>query len=402
VTAWPGARRRRPAARPRRDRDNGMRVLVAGAGIGGLSAGIALAQRGVEVEVVEAKPADMPVGVGLVLPANALRGLQELGVLDRCMAAGVPFHRNRFCEPDGRLIVEVPGQIGRRDGLPSLAVHRAELHQVLSGAAKQAGAPVAYGTTVSEVTSDGDGTHVRLSDGRTATYHLVAGFDGINSALRRHVTDPAVVPPRYTGFATWRVSVPRAPEVRCGTLFMGVGNKAGLNPLNDDEMYLFATTREPAGTRLDPGLLHQILRARLDGYGGLVAEVLDGLTGPQGIVYSPIEEVRLPTWHRARVLVAGDAAHATAPQLTQGAAMAIEDAIVLARLLTGAEPVSTVPGRFMHARQARCAFVQDTSKRILYAETATDAESVTHRLDRIRELPARTAAIDAVLSRPAW
>ena len=379
-----------------------MRVLVAGAGIGGLSAGIALAQRGVEVEVVEAKPADMPVGVGLVLPANALRGLSELGVLDQCMTAGVPFDRNRFCEPDGRLIVEVPGLIGRRDGLPSLAVHRSELHQVLSSAAKEAGAPVTFGTTVSEVRCDGDGAHVRLSDGRSATYDLVAGFDGINSGLRRYVTEPALVRPRYTGFATWRVSAPRAPEVRCGTLFMGAGNKAGLNPLNDDEMYLFATSREPAGTRLDPGLLHEILRARLDGYGGLVAEVLDGLTGPQGIVYSPIEEVRLPRWCRARVLVAGDAAHATAPQLTQGAAMAVEDAVVLARLLTGAGPVCTVPGRFMRARQARCAFVQDTSKRILSAEMATDAGSVAHRLDRIRELPSRAAAVDAVLSRSAW
>jgi 2-polyprenyl-6-methoxyphenol hydroxylase-like FAD-dependent oxidoreductase len=100
--------------------------------------------------------------------------------------------------------------------------------------------------------------------------------------------------------------------------------------------------------------------------------------------------------------VAGDAAHATAPQLTQGAAMAIEDAVVFARLLTAGEPVSTLPRRFMERRRDRCAFVQETSKRILLAETATDAISVAHRLDRIRELPARTAAIDAVLSRPAW
>ena len=100
--------------------------------------------------------------------------------------------------------------------------------------------------------------------------------------------------------------------------------------------------------------------------------------------------------------MAGDAAHATAPQLTQGAGMAIEDAVVLARLLTTADPVATVPGRFVHARRERCTFVQDTSRRILLAETATDAESVAHRLDRIRELPSRTAAVDAVLSKPAW
>jgi 2-polyprenyl-6-methoxyphenol hydroxylase-like FAD-dependent oxidoreductase len=119
-------------------------------------------------------------------------------------------------------------------------------------------------------------------------------------------------------------------------------------------------------------------------------------------VYSPIEEVRPPIWYRGRVLVAGDAAHATAPQLTQGAAMAVEDAVVIARLLAAGEPVSTVPRRFMQRRRKRCEFVQETSKQILLAETATDATPVSRRLDRIRQLPSRTAAIDAVLSESAW
>ena len=183
---------------------------------------------------------------------------------------------------------------------------------------------------------------------------------------------------------------------------MGIGNKAGLNPLNDDEMYLFATTREPAGTRLDPDRLHEALRERLTGYRGLVADVLDSLTGPRGIVYSPIEEARPPIWYRERVLLAGDAAHATAPQLTQGAAMAVEDAIVIARLVADGDAVSTMPRRFVHSRRERCVFVQDTSKQILLAETATDARSVARRFERIGELPARTAAVDAVLSEPAW
>src|SRR5947207_4199718 len=333
---------------------DGVRVLVVGAGIGGLSAGAALARRGVDVEIVESKPADMPLGVGLVLPANALRGLRELGVLDECLAAGFPFDRNRFCDPDGRLLVEVPARIGRRDGLPSAAVHRSDLHRVLLAAVKDAGVPVTYGTTVADVVCDGGGAHAVRSDGRADSYDLVVGFDGINSALRRYVTDSPDAEPRYLGSATWRVSAPRAAEIRCGTLFMGIGNKAGLNPLNGDEMYLFATTREPAGTRVDPDRLHEELRERLTGYGGLIAEVLDSLAGPQGIVYSPIEEVRPPIWYRDRVLVAGDAAHATAPQLTQGAAMAIEDAVVVARLVADGDAVSAVPRRFMHRRRERC------------------------------------------------
>jgi 2-polyprenyl-6-methoxyphenol hydroxylase-like FAD-dependent oxidoreductase len=379
-----------------------MRVLVVGAGIGGLTAGTALAQRDIEVDVIELKSPDVSSGVGLVLPANALRALREIGVLDDCLCAGFRFDRNRFCDPGGRLLVEVPSLLGRRDGLPSLAVPRPDLQRVLLNAAEKAGARIAFGTTAGTVTCAGDGAHVSMSDGRTRRYDLVIGFDGIRSTLRRQFIDDAAAP-CYTGFASWRVTVPRAPEVTQGTLFIGVGSKVGLNPLNRDAMYLFATTREPADTQLDPARLHESLRERLSGYSGLVCAALDSLTSPDGVVYSPIEEVRLPApWHRGNVLVAGDAAHATAPHLTQGAAMAIEDAVVLARLLASGEPVPSALRTFMDRRYPRCGFVQDTSRQILLAEMATDEAALASRTDRIRDLPSRMAAIDAVLSRPAW
>jgi 2-polyprenyl-6-methoxyphenol hydroxylase-like FAD-dependent oxidoreductase len=379
-----------------------MRVLVVGAGIGGLTAGAALAQRGFDVEVVEQKSAGVSLGVGLVLPANALRALREIGVLDECLCAGFQFDRNRFCDPHGRLLVEVPSLIGRRDGLPSLAMSRPDLQHVLVNAAEKAGARVMFGTIVRAAVCDGDGAHVSTADGRLRRYDLVIAFDGIRSTLRRQFVDPAAAP-RYTGFASWRVTVPRAPEVTQGTLFMGVGSKVGLNPLNHGSMYLFATSREPADAQLDAGRLHEFLRERLAGYGGLVREVLDSLTGPDGIAYTRIEEVRPPPpWHRERVLLAGDAAHATAPHLTQGAAMAVEDAVVIARLLATGDPVPTVLTAFSDRRYERCAFVQDTSRRILLAEMATDEAAVASRMDRIRELPARMSEVDAVLSRPAW
>jgi len=378
-----------------------MQILVVGAGIGGLTAATALAQRDIGVDVVELKSAGVWSGVGLVLPANALRALREIGVLDDCLAAGFRFDRNRFCDPAGRLLVEVPSLIGRHDGLPSLAIPRPDLQRVLMNAAEQAGIRITFGTTVRSVAGDGDGVHVSMSDGRTRSYDLVLAFDGIRSALRRRLTANSA--PHYTGFASWRVTVPRAPEVTQGTLFMGVGSKVGLNPLNHDAMYLFATTREPADTQPDAGRLHEHLRERLPGYAGLVGAVLDSLTSPDGVVYSPIEEVRLPApWHRGRVLLAGDAAHATAPHLTQGAAMAIEDAVVVARLLAAGDPVPKVLSTFMDRRHERCAFVQDTSRRILFAEMATDVAALAGRADRIRELPARMSIIDAALSRPAW
>src|SRR2546430_2194371 len=301
-----------------------MRVLVVGAGIGGLTAGAALAQRGTGVGIVELKPAEMSLGVGLVLPPNALPALLEIGVLDECLSAGFAFNCNRFCDPDGQLLVEVPGLIGRRDGLPSLALHRSDLHQVLTGAVKNAGVGVAYGTTVSDVVCDDGGAHVSLSDGRTGTYDLVIGFDGINSVLRRRVA--CSTGPRHLGFATSRVTAPRVPELTCGTLFMGLRTKAGLNPLSDDEMYLFATSPEPAHTPPIPDRLHDDLRERLDGYRGLLGAVLHSLTRPGGVVYSPGAEVPVTPSAEGRGFLAGGAAHPTAPDLTPGPARAVRDA----------------------------------------------------------------------------
>ena len=271
-----------------------MRVLVVGAGIGGLTAGAALAQHGIDVDVVEQKAADLSLGVGLVLPANALRALREIGVLDDCLGAGFPFDRNRFCDPNGRPLVEVPSLIGRRDGLPSVAVSRPDLQHILMTAAEKSGAHLTFGTTVRTVDCDGDRAHVATSDGRARSYDLVIGFDGIRSTLRRQLVDPPAAP-SYTGYASWRVTVPRAPEVTQGTLFMGVGSKVGLNPLSADSMYLFATSREPADTHLDGGRLPELLRERLAGYGGLVRAVLDSLTSSDSVAYTRIEEVRART-----------------------------------------------------------------------------------------------------------
>src|SRR3954454_446753 len=174
------------------------KVLIVGAGIGGLGAGAALAGRGVEVEIVEIKPEPNVYGVGINQPANSLRALQALGVLEEVRDAGFEFDCTKFHDHRGDLVVSVPSKLGG-DGVPAnTGLTRRDLHDILIGAAERSGARTTYGTTLSDV-NDADGSaEVTLSDGREEEYDLVVAFDGINSALRAPLFGDAY-DPVYTG-----------------------------------------------------------------------------------------------------------------------------------------------------------------------------------------------------------
>ena len=157
-------------------------VLIVGAGIGGLGAGTALAQRGIQVDVVEIKPEPNVYGVGINQPGNSLRALRTLGVLDEIRELGFEFDRWTFHDAKGELVVSVPSNLGHDGVPPNVALARRDLHQVLIGAADRAGVNVRYGTSVKDF--DEDTGHVELSDGSTGDYDVIIGFDGINSPLR--------------------------------------------------------------------------------------------------------------------------------------------------------------------------------------------------------------------------
>src|SRR3954471_10956651 len=127
------------------------KVLIVGAGIGGLGAGAALAQRGIEVDIVEIAPEPNVYGVGINQPANSLRALDALGVLDEVRAVGYEFDHTRFHDHHGNLVVDVPSLLGG-DGIPAnTGLTRRDLHGILIGAADRAGARTRYATTVTGV-----------------------------------------------------------------------------------------------------------------------------------------------------------------------------------------------------------------------------------------------------------
>ena len=160
------------------------KVLIVGAGIGGLAAGALFGQRGAEVEIVEIKPEANVYGVGINQPGNSLRALREIGVLPEILAVGFEFDRWIFHDYRGELIVDVPSRLGG-DGIPpNCALSRRALQEILIGAADRAGVRVRYGTTLDDFSEAEGQVEVCFSDGGRDSYDLVVGFDGIKSPLR--------------------------------------------------------------------------------------------------------------------------------------------------------------------------------------------------------------------------
>ena len=377
------------------------RVLVVGGGVGGLSAAIAFARQGGEVLLIEkAAKFDVP-GVGLGQPANALRVYDALGVLPDVLDSGFIYDRMFIFGPDRDVIVEHKFLLGD-DKMPAVcALSRRRLHEILLAAAQRAGVVVRTGLSVAEIHEQPDALTVRLSDGRTEEFDLLAGFDGIRSTTRLHLVGTAFAP-RPSGYGAWRIQVPRRDYVIGMEFLQGIGSKTGAMPLSNDLMYVFHIRPEEPGAFFEKQHLAELLRERLRGYGSYVAEVAASLTSASDIVYGAIEPMLLPwPWHRGRVVIGGDAAHTFPPHLTQGAAMAAEDAYSLARhVLRGEGSLDARLMAYSQERYARCAFIYTFARQWLDDEQAvrTAEDLAAARVELARNGSARIAVSDRILN----
>ena len=376
------------------------RVLVVGGGVGGLTAAASFAQRGVEVLLIERRPAfDVP-GVGLGQPANALRIYDALGLLPEILASGFAYDRMYIFDPNRELIVAHKFLMGDAKVPAFCALSRLRLHEILLAGAERAGAKIRTGVTFGDIRDEGDRVAVTFSDGGTGVFDLVAGFDGIRSATRQYLFGTAFLP-RRSGYGGWRVQVPRRDDVRGMEFLQGVGSKTGAMPLANDLMYIFHIRPEPPDAEFRREDYPALLRERLAQYGSYVAEVAASLDDTSDIVYSPIEPILVPwPWFRGRVVIGGDAAHTSPPHLTQGAAMAAEDGYVLAReVLADDGPLEVRLLRYSQARYARSAFVYSFSYQWMLDEQAvrTAEDLAAARRELAMNASTRIAMSDRIL-----
>ena len=342
-------------------------VLIVGGGIGGLSTAIALRRAGIDVDVVEKNPAWDVYGVGIIQPGNALRALNELGLAQRAVAEGHPMYGDRTFLTDGVTVIADNDWPALVPGLPpGNGITRTRLHTIFQDAVLGSGADVRVGVTVETLEDTVDRVDVSFTDGETRSYDLVVGADGLYSQIRELVF-PGAPKANYTGQVCWRYNLPRIEGLDKIWAIIGPAGAAGFCPLAPDLMYILTIEKPPEGApiRLPQEGIAEVYRERLAPYGGPVAEHRELLVDDEAVVYRPVENVMLPPpWHRGRIVLIGDAAHATSPHCGQGAAQAIEDGIVLTEELQRRETAAAALEAFMGRRYERCRMIVEGSEAI--------------------------------------
>ena len=337
------------------------KVLIVGGGLGGLSLGIALRRAGIDAEIVEIHEEFNVYGVGIIQQANALRALDAIGVADEAMRRGSPYGKVKMCAPTGHAFAEI--------GIPPMGnypihngISRKILHDVLYEAAVANGVNIRMGLTVNEIENEGTRCDVKFSDGTEGSYQLVVAADGVNSKVRSLVFGD--YKPQYIGSSVWRYAFKRPAELETGYMFMGKKAKVGLIPMTADTMYMFVVTAEGDDNPFIPEAeLVPRMKAHLAGFPAkMVADTVEQITDPKGVIYRPLETLFVAgDWYKNRVVMIGDAAHSTIPQMGSGAALAIEDAVVLVEELAKDQSVEVVLENYMKRRYDRCKTIVDVS-----------------------------------------
>jgi 2-polyprenyl-6-methoxyphenol hydroxylase-like FAD-dependent oxidoreductase len=353
-------------------------VLIVGAGPAGLSSAIALRRAGVDVELVERSPTRDVPGSELMVGGSFLRALDALQVAERCVEVGIGLDTTRLCAAGGQVMTEVAMPSVARAELPRAAgITRNNLLGILLETAEAMGSVVRHGTTIEGIDNGAREIGVAFSDGRSGSYDLVVGADGVRSTVR-HLTMPDAPQPRYTGQGVWRARVPRTGDPMLA-VFFGSRNKAGFITVSDESQYVFCVVNAPNPERLPEERFPELLREVLAEYGGAIGEVREQIRDRGQVYYSGLVSLILPVpWHRGRVLLIGDAAHACTPHLAYGAGIAVEDGVVLGEVLSTYDRLPAALEAFMRRRYERCRMVVDNSLQL--GEWEQNAVPETSRL----------------------
>jgi 2-polyprenyl-6-methoxyphenol hydroxylase-like FAD-dependent oxidoreductase len=333
---------------------------VVGAGPAGLTAALALRCGGWEVEVVERARSLEAKGAGLTLWPNAMTALDLVGAGDAARRASVACDGIELRSASGRVLDATPRHVmEERWGGTGYAFHRAELVETLL---RLVGPErVRLGVACDGFHDEGDGVTVSLSDGGAVAGDVLVGADGIHSLVRERLLGP--VPLRYSGFAVWRALAAFELEQHVGVTTLGRGAQFGLFPVRDGRAYWFACAPAPEGARIH-GPHKPALPERFAGWHEPIGALLEA-TPEEEIVVSGVHDFDpLRTWSAGRVVLIGDAAHASVPHLGQGACQAIEDAVVLGGCLASEPTIALALGQLERRRVARAASLSKQARRL--------------------------------------
>ena len=345
------------------------RALVVGGGIVGTATGLVLARLGMQTSIVERHGWSAP-GYGITMIGPALRALDHLGLLDTCLENGFGVETLTICNVAGEKqhTIPLPRLLGpERPGL--LGMMRPTLHRILADAARGEGIDAREQTWPTALRQSGDEVEVELSDGSTRTYDLVLGADGLNSWVRTQLFGE--IEPQFQHQGGFRAVLPKPSEVQGSFQFHGhPTTHPGFTPTGPDSMYMFGVVPADEPTVVPKEEQPQRMREALADFGGLAAKAAEQIVDPDRTDYRPFETVIVPKpWHRGRVALIGDAAHTTTPHLAAGAAMGLEDTVVLDEELGRDGTIEEALARYGERRFDRCKYVVDGSIKLGYWQT---------------------------------
>lgn len=384
------------------------RALIAGGGLGGLTAALALSRRGWEVCVFERAPTLEPVAAGISLWPNGLRALDQLGIGDAVRSAGQRPGPGGVRRPDGTWLVrnDLSAAVQERFGEPLVLLHRAELADIIVRALPFG--VVQAATRVLRVNPGGEGSPATLiTEHGEGDADLVVAADGIRSAMRSLLfpSDTPVGQVDPVGYSSWRMVVPDPGNLAkddTGFETWGPdGRRFAVMPLKHRRLYCYATATETAAaTSGGPSPIDRLHQHFGDWHEPIPA-ILAGLH-EEDVMHHAVEDLHpgLPAFHRGRVAIIGDAAHAMTPDLGQGGGMALEDAVVLGSLV-GEGKVGDgcfsvpIPGsleKFTRLRQPRTSMVARRSRRMGRLSSSAPYAAQVMAARMVNVLPGRPAA----------
>lgn len=364
-------------------------ALVVGAGPAGLTAATALQLAGVNVTLVEITVDKVVLGSQLTISSPNLRELDKIGLAHSVVDRGVPIYSADFYV-GGTKVKSVPTPNVAGGGLPpAVGTTRNAFHGALYEGAVAAGVRVLHDTTVVSVADRGDEVEVELSDGTVQRFQLVVGADGWNSRVRA-LCFPEAQAPGYSGQCVWRARVPRRGAGNLST-YVGHGVVAGLVTVDDSHTYVFCLVSQEKPDHVDPARFPELMTQLLAEFDGEVGWARDHID-PGTIHFAPMAAHIMPDpWYRGRVLLIGDAAHATTPHIGYGAGLAVEDGVILGECVASATTLEDALATFMKRRYERCRMVVENGLRVCRMQQGlleADHAAVLDETWRALEVPA--------------
>jgi salicylate hydroxylase len=348
-----------------------MKIILLGAGLGGLTAASCLLRGGFDVEIYEQAPQLGEVGAGIQISANAMHVLADLGMKDPIMAVGVRpgayvFRLHDTGEELQRFNLAADHE--RMHGQPYNQIHRADLHEILAEKAMSLKPDVVnLNKRATGFTENEHGVEVSFADGTTVKGDLLVGADGLKSVVRKKIAGD--VPATYTGDGAWRITVPiervREPHLEhVMSVFMGPGGHCVCYYLRGGKLLNFVgciETEEVSEESWTMRFPKERLRRDLEGWHPAIQAIVDAADEDGCYRWSLHNRPPIRDWSTRRATLLGDSAHPTLPYLAQGAAMAIEDAAVLTRALQKERSIPDALQLYQRNRIDRTARVVETS-----------------------------------------